>query len=72
MELTGNDVYEDFELAYDVGVKCFDPYAFKDYGGGGYELMSMGIELLYRSPSAYLRDIEMLKWVLSMLGRFSA
>ena len=71
-ELTGNDVYEDFELAYDVGVKCLDPYAFKDYGGGGYELMSMGVELLYRSPSAYLRDIEMLKWVLSMLGRFSA
>lgn len=71
-ELTGSDVYEDFELAYDVGVKCLDPYAFKDYGGGGYELMSMGIELLYRSPSAYLRDIEMLKWVLSMLGRFSA
>lgn len=71
-ELTGSDVYEDFELAYDVGGKCIDPYAFKDYGGGGYELMSMGVELLYRSPSAYLRDIEMLKWVLSMLGRFSA
>ena len=71
-ELTGNDGYDDSELAYDVGGKCVDPYMFKDYGGSGYELMSMGVEMLYRSPSAYSKDFEMLKWVLSMLGRFSA
>nr|DAG29387.1 MAG TPA: minor capsid protein [Caudoviricetes sp.] len=71
-ELTGNDEYDDSELAYDVGGKCVDPYMFKDYGGSGYELMSMGVEMLYRSPSAYSKDFEMLKWVLSMLGRFSA
>ena len=71
-ELTGNDEYDDSELAYDVGGKCVDPYMFKDYGGSGYELMSMGVEMFYRSPSAYSKDFEMLKWVLSMLGRFSA
>ena len=71
-ELTGNDEYDDSELAYAVGGKCVDPYMFKDYGGSGYELMSMGVEMLYRSPSAYSKDFEMLKWVLSMLGRFSA
>ena len=38
----------------------------------GYELMGMGLEMLYRSSSAYLKDFEMLKWVLSMLGRFSS
>ena len=60
------------EIAYDVGDSCISPYAFKDYGGSGYELMSMGLETLYRSPSAYFNDLDMLRWVLSMLGRFSA
>ena len=27
----------------------------------GYELMSMGVETLYRSPASYTRDTEMLK-----------
>lgn len=36
----------------------------------GYELMSMGVETLYRSPASYARDPEMLKWVLNMLERF--
>ncbi len=65
-ELTGNDEYEDGEFAFDVG-ECVDPYAFKDYHGDGYELMSVGVETLYRSPSAYLRDSGMLKWVMKML-----
>lgn len=69
-ELMGDASYEIDEIAYDVGPSCLTPYAFRDYGGDGYELMSMGVEMLYRSPSAYLRDIEMLKWVLSMMGRF--
>ena len=68
-DITGNTSYDDFELAYDVG-SCIDPYAFKDYGGDGYELMSMGVEMLYRSPSSYLKDPDMLKWVLTMIGRF--
>lgn len=58
------------EVAYDVGGSCIDPYAFKDYGGYTYELMSMGMETLYRHPSAYLRDPGMLKWVLEMVERF--
>ena len=69
-KLMGDASYGIDEMAFDVGPLCLTPYAFKDYGGDGYELMSMGVELLYRSPSAYLRDIEMLKWVLSMMGRF--
>lgn len=32
------------------GGSCIDPYAFKDYGGYAYELMSMGLETLYRLP----------------------
>lgn len=68
-DITGDTSYDDLELAYDVG-SCIDPYAFKDYGGDGYELMSMGVETLYRSPSSYLKDPDMLKWVLTMIGRF--
>ena len=68
-DITGDTSYDDLELAYDVG-SCIDPYAFKDYGGDGYELMSMGVEALYRSPSSYLKDPDMLKWVLTMIGRF--
>lgn len=68
-DITGNASYDDFELAYDVG-SCIDPYAFKNYGGDGYELMSMGVEMLYRSPSSYLKDPDMLIWALTMIGRF--
>ena len=64
-DLTGNQT-----VAYDVGRSCIDPYTFKDYGGNGYELMSMGVETLYRSPLTYARDPEMLKWVMDMLERF--
>lgn len=69
-DITGNRDYEKFEKAYDVGGSCISPYAFKDYGGDGYELMSMGMETLYRSPGRYLRDPGMLKWVLEMVERF--
>ena len=47
-EVTGNEGYDDSELAYDIGGKCVDPYMSKDYGGSGYEPMSMGVEMLYR------------------------
>ncbi len=70
-KLTGNVGYDYHETAYDVGGKCVDPYVFKYYEDTGYELMSMGVETLYRSPTAYSKDFEMLKWVLMMLGRFS-
>lgn len=69
-KLTGNESYGLYEVAYDVGRDCIDPYVFKSYGGDRYELMSLGVEMLYRSPSAYMRDTDMLKWVLTMLGRF--
>ena len=69
-ELTGVEAYRDQEKAYDMNGHCIDPYAFKIYPGGmHYELMSMGVETLYRSPSAYLKDPDMLKWVIKMLER---
>lgn len=52
------------------GGNCIDPYAFKDYGGYAYELMSMGLETLYRRPSAYLRGPGTLRWVPEMVERF--
>ena len=69
-ELTGIN-YDDDEIAYDLGDKCIDPYAFKIYRKqDGYELMSVGVETLYRSPLSFKNDLNMLQWVLSMLGRF--
>lgn len=68
--ITGGGSYRNDEYAYDVGHSRIDSYAFKDYGGDGYELMSLGVETLYRSPSSYLKDPDMLKWVLTMIGRF--
>ena len=68
--LTGNASYGSFEVAYDVGRSRIDPYTFKDYGGSGCELMSMGVETLYRSPLACARDPEILKWAMDMLERF--
>lgn len=69
-KLTGNASYGIDEMAFDVGPSCIAPYAFKDYGGDGYELMSLGAETLYRSPATFKRDPGMLKWVLYMLERF--
>ena len=68
-KLTGLNYRRD-EKAYDVD--SISVYAFKDYGGSAYELMSMGMETLYRSPSAYLNDTGMLKWVLKMIRRFGS
>ena len=69
-KLTGLS-YRRYEKAYDVK-RSIDVYAFKDCKGSAYELMSMGVETLYRSPSAYFKDIGMLKWVLEMIGRFGS
>lgn len=32
-KLTANNVYDNFEFAYDVDGKCIDPYVLKGYGG---------------------------------------
>ena len=68
--LTGDSRYTDDEWSFDMGSNCIDAYAFKDYGGDGYELMSVGVEMLYRSPSAYEKDPDMLKWVIKRLARY--
>ena len=68
-EITGGERYDRLEATYDVGGRCIDPYAFKDYGGSWYELMSMGAETLYHDPSRFRKDPRILKWVLEMLER---
>ena len=68
-EITGNANYTKIEKAF-VVEKCINPYTFKDYNGRNYELMSMGVETLFRSPLSFKNDLNMLKWVLSMLVRF--
>ena len=64
--LTGLNYRRD-EYAYDVE-RCINPYVFKDYGGAGYELLSVGVETLYRSPLTYRKDPNMLKWVLQVMN----
>lgn len=68
-EITGDAAYAPDELAFDVGKECIDPYAFKDYGGEAYELLSLGIEMLYREPLKYVHDPDMLKWLLDVIAR---
>ena len=67
--IAGNDGCAPWERGYDMGGRCIDPYAFKDYGVSGYELMSMGVEMLYRDPSRFRMDSGMSKLVLEMLAR---
>ncbi len=68
-ELTGDLSYAPDELAFDVGKDFIDPYAFKDYGGEAYELLSLGVEMLYREPLKYVHDPDMLKWLLDVIAR---
>lgn len=42
-KLTGNASYNPKETVYDMRGNCIDSYAFKDYGGDAYELMSLGV-----------------------------
>lgn len=64
-DVTGNSGYRDSET---TKVDNFlDPYMGKDYGGGNYELLSMGADTLYADPIKLAEDQEMFDWVVEML-----
>ena len=44
-----------------------NPYMGKDYGGGSYEILTMGIDTLYTRPTELMKDPEMFEWVVGML-----
>lgn len=43
-------------------------YMGKDYGGSGYELVSMGFEYAYTDPLELAKDPEMQQWILGLLA----
>lgn len=43
------------------------PYMGKDYGENAYELLTMGVQMLYTEPEKLRKDKEMLEWVVDML-----
>lgn len=47
--------------------KFIDLYMGKDYGGKGYELVSMGFELAYTAPKTLEKDPDMQEWIYGIL-----
>lgn len=45
-----------------------DYYMGKDYGGGAYELVSMGFEYAYTDPLLLKKDKDMQQWILGLLA----
>lgn len=43
------------------------PYMGKDYDENAYELLTMGVQMLYTEPEKLRKDKEMLEWVIDML-----
>lgn len=63
--VTGNNKYGDDE---ETRVDNFiHPYMGKDYGGSGYELISLGFEYLYTDPSKFDKDPDMKTWLIGLL-----
>lgn len=65
-DITGIEDYREWEYAWKD--KFISPYMGKDYGGGAYELVSMGLELLYKDPYSFMkRDPEMFEWIIDTI-----
>lgn len=45
-----------------------NPYMGKDYGGDGYELVSMGFEMAYTRPELLAKDSDMESWIYGILA----
>lgn len=45
-----------------------NPYMGKDYGGDGYELVSMGFEMAYTRPELLAKDPDMESWIYGILA----
>lgn len=48
--------------------KFIDPYIGKDYGGFGYELVSMGFQWAYTDPLKLMQDKDMAEWIFGILA----
>lgn len=44
------------------------PYMGKDYGGDGFELVSMGFQYMYTDPRKLLKDKDMSTWICGLLS----
>ncbi len=64
--LTGNSNYRADERARKD--KFLDAYVGKDYGGTGYELVSMGFQWAYTNPAFLLQDEDMAQWIYGLLA----
>ena len=65
-DLTGIKKYKSNEFAWKD--KFIDAYMGKDYGKWATELISMGVELLYKNPEFFIKkDPEMFEWLINML-----
>ena len=64
--LTGDSRYKDDEFARKD--KFLSVYIGKDYGGGGYELVSMGFQWAYTEPLFLLKDEDFAHWIFGLLA----
>ena len=63
--LTGNSGYSIDERSRRD--KFLDAYMGKDYGGNAYELVSMGLEMLYTEPYELVKDPDYAKFILGIV-----
>ena len=64
--ITGNSAYSTKEKARKD--KFLDPYMGKDYGGSAYELVSVGLEMLYTKPHELIKDPDYAKFILGIVA----
>ena len=57
--------YDDWEVTRKD--KFVNPYMGKDYNGDAYELLTMGLELLYSNPEKVWKDKDMTTWLYGIL-----
>ena len=74
-EMVPDGGYEDWEYTYDVGRRCIDPYAYKEYRDqdtGGlvdFEVAPVGVQYLYADPRSLMRDPELLAFAVHKIWR---
>ena len=64
--ITGNSAYSTKEKARKD--KFLDPYMGKDYDGSAYELVSVGLEMLYTKPHELIKDPDYAKFILGIVA----
>lgn len=65
-KLTGNSSYSTKEKTRKDNF--LNLYMGKDYGGSAYELVSMGLEMLYTEPHKLLKDPDYAKFILGVVA----